>query len=134
MIAGVFAFFPIDKASTIHTTIQGTQLNQFLTTTDNDLTSPQNARCTNNNFLVHFSIQGNDGGTLAIDQDDDDTDEVTSTFEESGGATGAGIAIISGTVGGTANTNVEFTGGADSVEGIFTIQGRSGDDCSFSQG
>jgi len=133
-VTGIFAFQPIENASTVHTTIQGTQLNQFLAFTDLDLTSPLNARCTNNNFLVHFSIQGADGNILAIDQNDDDTVEVTSTFEASGGGTGAGINIISGTIGGTANTNVEFTGDADTVLGIFTIQGRSGDDCSFSQG
>ena len=133
-MAGIFAFQPIENVSTVHTTVQGTQLNQFLTFTDNDLTSPLNARCTNNNFLVHFSIQGADATTLAIDQNDDNTNEVTSTFEATDGATGAGINIISGTIGGTANTNVEFTGGADTVEGIFTIQGRSNDTCSFSQG
>jgi len=133
-VAGIFAFSPVDKVSTVHTAVQGTQLNQFLNTSDLDLTSPQNAICTNNNFLVHFSIQGADGNILAIDQNDDDTVEVTSTFEASGGSTGAGINIISGTIGGIANTNVEFTGGAADVNGIFTIQGRSGDTCSFSQG
>ena len=133
-MAGIFAFSPVDKASTVHTTVQGTQLNQFLTTTDSDLLTPLNARCTDNNFLVHFSLEGADGNTLAIDQNDDDTDEVTSTFEASGGGTGAGIDTISGTIGGTANTNVEFTGGANTVLGIFTIQGRSDDTCSFSQG
>ncbi len=29
MVAGIFAFMPIDKATTVHTTIQGTQMNQF---------------------------------------------------------------------------------------------------------
>ena len=28
MIAGIFAFMPIDKATTVHTTIQGTQFNE----------------------------------------------------------------------------------------------------------
>ena len=29
MIAGIFAFMPIEEATTVHTTIQGTEFNQF---------------------------------------------------------------------------------------------------------
>ena len=133
-MAGIFTFSPIENASTVHTTVQGTQFNQFVAGTSLNLTTPQNAICTNNNFLVHFSIQGGDGDTLAIDQDDDGTDEVTGTFEAEAGGHGAGVNLISGIIGGTANTNVEFTGGAATVTGMFTIQGQSGDTCSFSTG
>ena len=35
MVAGAFAFMPVEEASTVHTTVQGTQLN-ILVLTDND--------------------------------------------------------------------------------------------------
>ena len=29
LVAGIFAFMPIEKATTVHSTVQGTQLNNF---------------------------------------------------------------------------------------------------------
>ena len=57
MIAGIFAFIPVDKATTVHTTIQGTQLNDIDSTFDTDLSSNATAKCTGGgDFLVYFTF------------------------------------------------------------------------------
>ena len=58
MIAGIFAFMPIDMATTVHTTVQGTQLNNIIWQTEDDLTSNMTATCSGStDFLVHYTFK-----------------------------------------------------------------------------
>ena len=64
MIAGIFAFMPIDKASTVHTTIQttiqNTQLNQIQSTFQTDMSTNASATCgSGSSFLVYFVFSNN---------------------------------------------------------------------------
>ena len=57
MIAGIFAFMPVDKATMVHTTIQGTQLNDIDSTFQTDLSSNATAKCTGGgDFLVFWTF------------------------------------------------------------------------------
>ena len=58
MIAGIFAFMPVDKATTVHTTIQGTQLNNVESTFQTDLKANATAGCgsSGGSFLVHYTF------------------------------------------------------------------------------
>ena len=58
MIAGIFAMLPIDKATTVHTTIQGTQLNSMSSAILTDLSTNVTAGCgaTGGDFLVYFTF------------------------------------------------------------------------------
>jgi len=91
MIAGIFAFMPIDMASTVHTTlqsstaattahdllqtlaasttqttnIQGGQLNNVNATFDSDLSSNATATCTSGSFLVYWTFTNNTAGAIS---------------------------------------------------------------------
>ena len=55
MIAGIFAFMPVDKATTVHTTIQGSQLNDIDSTFQTDLSANATASCAGGgDFLVYY--------------------------------------------------------------------------------
>jgi len=58
MIAGIFAFMPVDKATTVHTTIQSTQLNNIASTFDLDLATNATASCgaSGGDFMVYFTF------------------------------------------------------------------------------
>ena len=54
MIAGIFAFMPVDKATTVHTTVQGTQLNNVASTFQTDLSANATALCSGGgSFMVY---------------------------------------------------------------------------------
>ena len=56
MIAGIFAFMPVDKATTVHTTIQGSQLNNVKTNFQTDLGLNVTATCGGTtDFLVYYT-------------------------------------------------------------------------------
>ena len=132
LIAGLFALAPIEKASTVHGTIQGNQLNQIVIATSNNLlTTAANARCTDNIFIVYYVISGPDASTITINPGDDNIIELFVTFEDSGGNAGSGINMATGVVSASANEILAFGAGAGTPTGIFTIVGQSDDTCSF---
>ena len=71
MIAGIFAFIPIDKATTVHTTIQSTQLNNIDSTFQTDMTANATAGCgaAGGDFLVYYTFSN---GTTSADEANDD--------------------------------------------------------------
>ena len=71
MIAGIFAFMPIEKATTVHTTIQGTQLNEVaIVFIDDTLVGNATAGCgTGASGIAYWTVSNttlNDAGNLAL--------------------------------------------------------------------
>ena len=68
MIAGIFAFMPVDKATTVHTTIQGTQLNNINSTFDTDMSTNATASCgsAGGDFLVYWTFSNSTAAPAAI--------------------------------------------------------------------
>ena len=129
MIAGIFAFIPIDKATTVHTTIQGTQLNNIASTFDLDLSTNATATCAGEDFLVYYTFTnattGADllGGYSLITQlgIDDPTDGSTSTDIIVTLILG-NTTSVSGIIGGTSGEIITFFGnstGMSSGESLF---------------
>ena len=75
VIAGIFAFIPVEKAITVHTTIQGTQLNNIASTFQSNLDANATATCASGDFLVHyiFSNSSVNGGFTQLGIQDSNT-------------------------------------------------------------
>jgi len=143
MVAGIFAFMPVEQASTVHTSGTITIANDAITAakiaTDAigaseladaveplsnvltvyfaDLTTTANITCgAGDAFLVHYIIEGVTTTSFSIDLTDDNTDEDTFEF-----TTGEGL-LLSGTLAGAAGATVEITGSAATVQGFITVQ------------
>ena len=76
LVAGIFAFSPIDEASTVHTTTQGSQLNEAgALSTDmfsTDLSGGDTITITSTgDFIVYCQISNTEGGILTIADDGD---------------------------------------------------------------
>ena len=117
MIAGIYAFMPIDKATTVHTTIQGTQLNNVATAAQTDLSLNMTATCDGGtDFLVYYTFTNETnygaglGGTLVTQlgiSKDASTSIDTAVIISVGGGNSTSV---SGVVGGTASATVTFFG------------------------
>ena len=129
IIAGIFAFIPIDKATTVHTTIQttiqNTQLNNIASAFQTDMAANASATCgSGSSFLVYFtfsndtkaSTSGLAGLTtiLGIDDKSGNVADITVTL-----ALGNQTSV-SGVIGGDAGETIRFFGNS-------TIGGTSGD-------
>ena len=115
LVAGIFAFMPVEKASTVHTTIQGTQLTEIASAIDLDTTTNATAGCGNGAGLVFYTFTNNTlagvGGGLVGGQ-------ITSiVLDIDGGGGAAGITLnlgannstsVSGVIGVTANNVANF--------------------------
>ena len=122
LVAGIFAFMPVEKASTVHTTIQGTQLSEIDTVLDLDLKTNATATCgAGNTGLVHFVITND---TIL------GTSTTSVTVDTDGGGGAAGIIIelsenatsVSGTIGLDAGQTANFgfdAGGTQSPGDAF---------------
>ena len=146
MIAGIFAFMPIDMASTVHTTlqsssaastqtttittnIQNTQFNNVNSTYDTDLSSNATATCSSGSFLVYWTFSNS---TLAdvhtttqlnIDDGVGNDQPDISVILALGNQTS-----ISGVTAGTANEVITFSGGTSFEETgdvMLTVQCQS---------
>ena len=133
LIAGLFGFAPIEKASTVHTNIQGNQLNQIVITTSADLTTIIRPNCTGNVYQVYYVVRGGDSNTFIISTISGMIGQqlLKGTFEAETGGHGAGINMATGMVSFDPNLNILLQGNAATVDGIFTIVGQSDDTCSF---
>ena len=129
VIAGIFAFIPIDKATTVHTTIQGTQLNNVASTFQPNLDANATATCAGGDFLVHyiFSNSSVNGGFTQLGIQDlnsassSDLDIAITLFV--GNQTS-----ISGTIGATADETITFFGNSTgSVNAGQSSQEDTGD-------
>jgi len=109
VIAGIFAFIPVEKAITVHTTIQGTQLNNIASTFQSNLDANATATCASGDFLVHyiFSNSSVNGGFTQLGINDNantgGTDIVITLFV--GNQTSIG-----GTIGATSGETITFFG------------------------
>ncbi len=63
MVAGMFAFMPVDQASTVHTTIQGSQSNQVITLIAQD-TATTYLATSNADFTLDICFSDNNAGTV----------------------------------------------------------------------
>jgi len=63
LVAGVFAFSPVDQASTVHTTVQGSQLNQIITLIAQD-TATTYLATSNAGFTLDICFSDNNAGTV----------------------------------------------------------------------
>ena len=139
-IAGIFAFMPIDKASTVHTTlasstdvttITNAQFNNVDSTFDTDLSSNATASCSTGSFLVFFIYSNqtsnpHTNATLGIDVRDAPVG-IDLLVRLSGGNE-----TVSGIVAGSAGESMNFSGmrtdtavAEDSGQLSLTIQCRS---------
>ena len=128
MIAGIFAFMPVDKATAVHTTIQGTQLNNVASAFTDSLILNATAKCDAGSFLVYWTFTNAtvQDGTLAQLLIDDlqagGTDfTVTLALENQ--------TSISGVVGGTAGETITLSGsptGTNTGDVVITVQCQSG--------
>ena len=128
MIAGIFAFMPIDKASTVHTTIQttiqNTQLNNIASGFQTDMANNATATCGSGSaFLVYFTFSNNTvlGKATALtvlgisDAVLDQTADTTLTLSL-GNQTS-----VSGVIGGSAGETITFYGnGTGASSGLAT--------------
>lgn len=111
LVAGIFAFMPVEKASTVHTTIQGTQLNNIATTFDTDLASNATATCASGDFLVYF-IFTNDTDLATADVTFTKlgiTDDVPNGLDLSVTLALANQTSIAGTIGGVSGATLTFS-------------------------
>jgi len=134
LVIGVVGFAPVEQATAVHTTIQGTQLNDVGTSVTLTLGTDVNVQCANA-FLVHYSISADaDADAITIDFDDDAADELTFIIEVDDAAAGfaTGSTELSGTLGGKAADNVEFTATTGTPNAIITGVCQSGDTVAFS--
>ena len=118
MIAGIFPMLPIDKATTVHTTIQGTQLNNVATVLDTDLSNNATAGCgaAGGDFLVHyvFSNSSANGGFTQLGIQDNEFfggQDIVVTL------TVGNQTSVSGTVGGTSGETFNFYGNSTGLGG-----------------
>lgn len=120
LVAGIFAFMPVEEAKAVHTTIQGTQLNTaiVLTGCSADLAGTPLIVTSDRDFIVHYIFTAvTDAGTITV------ADGV-------GGAADFVITtILDGTVSGTlayeAGTTT-FTGDDANTDGCVTVVSESG--------
>ena len=131
MIAGIFAFMPVDKATTVHTTIQGTQLNNVASAFTDSLILNATAKCDAGSFLVYWTF------TNATEPDTAAGIQAKLLIDDlSSGGTDITITLavanqtsVSGVVGGTAGETITFSGsptGTNTGDLVVTVQCQSG--------
>ena len=122
MIAGIFAFIPIDKATTVHTTIQSTQLNNIDSTFDTQLRTNATATCSTGDFLVYWTFTNSTAGGTAS--------STSLNIDDGVGNGQPDIAVtltplnqtsISGVIGGKAGETITFSGLADGDVGDLAL-------------
>ena len=114
MIAGIFAFIPIDKAATVHTTVQGTQLNNVAAIYDRDLGTNSTATCASGDFLVHFVFSNATRNGLITQLGINDLATTGGTDIVITLAIGNQTSI-SGTIGATTGETITFFGNSSSL-------------------
>ena len=136
MIAGIFAFIPIDMAATVHTTIQGTQLNNVASNFNLDLKTNSTATCSGSaDFLVYYiftnasffgEFPGEGASTLTRLGIDDPTDGSTSTDIIVTLVLGNHTSS-SGVIGGDSGEIINFFGAANGSSSSISIGEDVGD-------
>jgi len=104
LVAGMFAFMPVEKATAVHTTVTNTQFTQTSSLFDVDLDLVID--CTSDAaFLVHYSLAGlsADGQDFTITGD---TTEIVLTYNAD--AAGEGYDGMTGTLAGEAGEIILF--------------------------
>ena len=130
MIAGIFAFMPIDKATTVHTTIQGSQLNSIASDFTTDTSINVTATCGGTaGFLVYYTFTNGTGQT------EDDALATLNIDDLSAGNTDIAVTLAlgnqtstSGVIGGTSAETITFSGANFEDVGSLavTVQCQSG--------
>jgi len=123
LVTGIFAFMPVDQASTVHTTIQNTQMNQVNTTYQTAFNGVNQVSCVSDaDFIIYTYLIGGDGETVEVD---DGTQSFTFQLESGAAAsTPPNLGYI--TLIGEANTTVELLASAVGVEGWIGLITEAG--------
>jgi len=131
IITGIFAFTPIEKASTTHTTTQSTQFNNIKSAFDTNLATNSTATCTSGSFLVYWTFTNDTKGVisdaasftkLGIDNSTADEIDISVTLVLGNQSS------VSGVIGGLAGEVITFSGeevGTDSGDLIITVHCQS---------
>jgi len=124
LLAGMFAFMPVEQATAVHTTIQGTQMNQVssiaVTAVDAEIDCTSDAA-----FIVHYIVGG-----LTTDAD---TAFITVgagvvTFTYNTDAAGQGFDGVTGSIMGDAGDTIlvdSSRAGADGIVSLVTTSGAT---------
>ena len=121
MIAGIFAFMPVQEASTVHTTAATAGL--LVVGEDSTLNGGIQTCTSTADFTVDYQIAALvDAEVITIGGTATATDAVL-TYDL---AAGMGANVLVGTVAGTAGETVTFGSSADGAEGHFYMKTLSG--------
>jgi len=132
-VAGIFAFMPVEEASTVHTTlgsstqstnILNAQLNNAKSTFQTDLSANATANCgtSGGGFLVYWTFSNRTVSPLETSSED----AITGLGIQNSTGTGVDIAIalslgnhtsVSGVVGGLTGETIVFTGNSSTPSG-----------------
>jgi len=121
LVAGMFAFMPVEKATAVHTTISGTQMTQSSSLFEGTLTGVID--CTSDAaFIVHYTIAevptANDVTIVAAGTD------IVLTFVVN--AAGEGVDGVSGTLAGEADEIITFDSSSATSDGFIGLVTTSG--------
>jgi hypothetical protein len=123
MIAGIFAFMPVQEASTVHTTAATAGL--VVIGEDSTLNGGAMTCTSTADFTVDFVVSAlADATTVTIGGTATATDLIF-TADQTNNKGGNGNSIV-GTVGGNAGETVTFASNADGEEGYFLMKTLSG--------
>ena len=114
LVAGVFAFMPVEKASTLHITIQGSQLTEISSVIDTNLITNTTAGCGATAGLVFYTFTNSTlAGLPALSEGD--LTSIVLDIDGVGGAAGitlnlgaANTTTVSGVIGVSANNVANF--------------------------
>ena len=140
LVAGIFAFMPVEKASTVHTTIQGTQLtNLDVAFVDDTKTANATATCgvgnaglvywtvSNSSFAVSPGIAADVSSTFTLTSDGvfdgNDLEIVLATNS----STASGITAITGATAIDFSLGFDTTGTQNIGDILVSVQCQSGD-------
>lgn len=126
LIAGIFALMPVERVSTVHTTILGDHLTLMISTASTNIFGEGDIVCTSTAaFLVHYNVAGlADGQTVTLT-----LGAVTVTYTLSIDVVGAGFIGfdgLAGTLAGSPDETFTIASSGGSANAIVSLQTKSG--------
>lgn len=128
LIAGIFALMPVERVSTVHTTILGDHLTLMISTASTNIFGEGDIVCTSTAaFLVHYNVAGlADSQTVTLT-----LGAVTVTYTFSIDVVGTDIGFIgfdglAGTLAGSPDETFTIASSGGSANAIVSLQTKSG--------
>ena len=126
LIAGIFALMPVERVSTVHTTILGDHLTLMISTASTNIFGEGDIVCTSTAaFLVHYNVAGlADGQTVTLT-----LGAVTVTYTLSIDVVGTGFIGfdgLAGTLAGSPDETFTIASSGGSANAIVSLQTKSG--------